>query len=423
VTGSLTPRDLRSIIDAGGEFSLLDVRDPSSFQAGHLLLSVNTPVESLAESIVRLVPRRQTQIILCGTEEQTRNASAILTGLDYSDVGFLDAVPEDWIAAGFQVFSGTYTINNALAVAAERYYGTPRMTAEVLHARRGSGENIIVIDSRPFDEFHAETIPGAVNVPIAELIHIVPGLVDDATTEIVVTCGGRARAVIGAQSLIHMEMQNRVSALYYGTTGWNLAGLDRQGGSQTTCPSITDATRTHAVEHVNRLTRHFGIRRIDRAKLTGWQAESEEFTLYMIDVRTREEFDRGHIPGSRWVPGGELVGLTEDHIACRNARLCLIDDDGARATLTASWMIQMGWHDTVVLEGGTTTWPDDELIGRAEGLNPRPVIRPETALPPTPRAFADIRELIENRERLPEQVARDGSLSFQFPSSTKRTRN
>ena len=51
-------------------------------------------------------------------------------------------------------------------------------------------------------------------------------------------------------------------------------------------------------------------------------------------------------------PGGQLVQATDRYVGTLGARLVLIDDDGVRATMTASWLKQMGWTDAVVLEGG-----------------------------------------------------------------------
>ena len=72
----------------------------------------------------------------------------------------------------------------------------------------------------------------------------------------------------------------------------------------------------------------------------------------MLDVRTPEEFSEGHLDGSISAPGGQLVQATDEYVATRNARLVLIDDNGVRATMTASWLRQLGWSDAVVLAGG-----------------------------------------------------------------------
>jgi rhodanese-related sulfurtransferase len=74
--------------------------------------------------------------------------------------------------------------------------------------------------------------------------------------------------------------------------------------------------------------------------------------LYIFDVRNPEEYWAGHLPGSVWAPGGQLVQATDKYAATRNSRMVLVDDNNVRATMTASWLLQMGWKDVVVLEGG-----------------------------------------------------------------------
>ena len=72
---------------------------------------------------------------------------------------------------------------------------------------------------------------------------------------------------------------------------------------------------------------------------------------FLLDVRSPEEFESGHL----WIksaPGGQLVQATDEYVGVRNSRLVLIDDTGVRAIMTASWLIQMGWEEVYVLEGG-----------------------------------------------------------------------
>jgi len=54
-----------------------------------------------------------------------------------------------------------------------------------------------------------------------------------------------------------------------------------------------------------------------------------------------------------------LIQETEQFMATLGARVVLVDDTGIRATLTASWLLQMGWSSVRVLDPG---------IGAAGGL-------------------------------------------------------
>jgi rhodanese-related sulfurtransferase len=73
------------------------------------------------------------------------------------------------------------------------------------------------------------------------------------------------------------------------------------------------------------------------------------------------------LPGSRSAPGGQLVQATDTYVGTRNARIVLVDNDGVRATMTASWLIQMNWPEVYVLEDGLTgtaleTGPDQPRV-------------------------------------------------------------
>ena len=67
-----------------------------------------------------------------------------------------------------------------------------------------------VLDSRPAEEYARFHVPGAITCPGAELVHRFGDLVDSPETLVVVSCAGRTRGIIGAQSLINAGVPNRV---------------------------------------------------------------------------------------------------------------------------------------------------------------------------------------------------------------------
>jgi hypothetical protein len=53
------------------------------------------------------------------------------------------------------------------------------------------------------------------------------------------------------------------------------------------------------------------IARIDKHALEAWCAEATERSLYLLDVRTPEEYETGHLRGAWLAPGGQLVQETD----------------------------------------------------------------------------------------------------------------
>ncbi|MCZ6744508.1 MAG: rhodanese-like domain-containing protein, partial [Alphaproteobacteria bacterium] len=138
-----------------------------------------------------------------------------------------------------------------------------------------------------------------------------------------------------------------------------LAGFELERGQHRPAPAPTPRGLVIAKAAAARVAGRHGVRTIDRAALAGFEAESDRRSLYLLDVRGPEEFEAGHLPGSRSAPGGQLVQATDAYVGTRNARLVLVDDDGVRAPMTASWLIQMGWDEVYVLAGA---WASGESV-------------------------------------------------------------
>ncbi|WP_334163329.1 rhodanese-like domain-containing protein, partial [Achromobacter insolitus] len=107
---------------------------------------------------------------------------------------------------------------------------------------------------------------------------------------------------------------------------------------------------------------------IDSATLRAFEAEQGARTLYKFDVRTREEYEAGHLEGWRWAPGGQLVQATDEYLATRRARVVLADWDGVRALTTGAWLAQLGAVEVYLYQ-------PPALAARQSGPEPRRVLR------------------------------------------------
>ena len=348
-TPEISPRELHALLLGEDELALLDLREQGDFGERHILYASCLPLSRLELRVDRLVPRRNAAVVLCdGGEGLAERGAARLTALGYSDVRALAGGVPGWEAAGYTAFSGINVPSKAFGEFIEHEFGTPSVSAEELKAMMDGGEPLVVLDSRPMDEFRAMSIPGGVCCPGAELVHRVGDAAPDPATTVVVNCAGRTRSIIGAQSLINAGIPNRVTALRNGTMGWHLAGYELARGRDDRPPPRGADWREGSARAAERLAERFGVGYVDAATLAAWRAEADERSLYVFDVRSPEEYREGHLADAVHAAGGQLVQATDEYVGTLGARIALVDDDGVRATLTASWLRQMGWEAFVV---------------------------------------------------------------------------
>ena len=353
----ISAKRVTELLAAGGELALLDAREQGVHYRGHPFFACSLPLSRLEMMAEDLVPRRGAPIVFFdGGEGLAQEAQKRLTRFGYTDVSVLEGGCDAWREAGGELFSGVNVPSKAFGEFVEHQYETPRIPAQELEGYLKGGKKLVILDSRPFEEYHRMSIPGGIDAPGAELAWRVHDLAPDPDTLVVVNCAGRTRSIIGCQSLRNAGIPNPVVALKDGTMGWELAGLSVERGSTRVAPAPSEEGRRKARAAAQRVAERFKVRFISREEVA-----QEGRTLYLLDVRSREEFEAKHIVGSRHAPGGQLVQATDEYIGVRNARVVLIDPERVRAVMTASWLNQMSWDEVYVLEpegeDGFAGWP------------------------------------------------------------------
>ena len=372
----ISARRVSAALAAAEEIALLDVREQGVHYRGHPFFACSAPLSRLELVVGDLVPRKNVPVVVLdgGNEDLAEKAARKLKELNYSDVSILERGCEGWKAAGYELFSGVNVPSKAFGEFVEHHYETPRIPPEELNEYLKSGKKLIVLDSRPFEEYHRMNIPGGIDVPGAELAYRVHDLAPDPDTLVVVNCAGRTRSIIGCQSLRNAGIPNQVVALKDGTMGWELAGYQCERGATRVPSEPTGEAKAKARAAADRVASRFNVKFVDSETVREWQSDPAR-TLYLLDVRTREEFERSHVAGARHAPGGQLVQATDEYVGVRNARIVLIDPERVRAVMTASWLNQMGWNDVYVLEHSSD-------LPVETGARPRPQIPRWQTVPP-----------------------------------------
>jgi len=359
--------DVQTLLRAGEAFAFLDVREEGEFSTeGHPLFAVPLPLSKLEPRAHALLPDPHVRIVLmdggeAGADARANRAAAALSRLGYTDLAVMRGGLAGWKAAGGEVFTGVNVPSKAFGEVVEHECDTPRIDAADLQKLVDAGTDMVILDSRPLPEFTNMSIPGGVDCPGAELVYRVKDFAPRPETLVVVNCAGRTRSIIGAQSLINAGLPNKVMALKNGTMGWHLAGLKVARGETRSFGPQGDGAARFARGAADEIGRRLPIRRMDKAGLEARLAAGG--AVYRLDVRDPAEYATGHMPGFRHAAGGQLVQATDQYVGTRNATIVLHDNDGVRATMTAHWLVQMGWSDVHVLEhrptaGELTTKPE-----------------------------------------------------------------
>jgi len=344
-------QQVREALLARREIALLDVREEAPHAIAHPLFAANLPLSQLELLVYSRIPQRDTSIVVLDDGEGLAELAALrLLALGYHDVAILAGGVSGWQAAGGELFQDVNAPSKAFGELVESRRHTPSLSAQELQALLDEGADLVVLDARRFDEYQNMNIPGSVSVPGAELALRVRALAPHPETRVVVNCAGRTRSIIGTQSLLNVGIPNRVQALRNGTIGWTLAGQRLAHGSRRSfAAEVAPAARQQAAVDARAVADRAGVKRCTWQNLSVLRQDAGRNT-YLFDVRTPQEYESGHAAGFLSAPGGQLVQETEAHVPVRGARIVLLDDDGVRANMTASWLAQMAW-EVYVLDG------------------------------------------------------------------------
>ncbi|MCP1574244.1 rhodanese homology domain-containing protein [Herbaspirillum rubrisubalbicans] len=359
---TVTYAQVRAALLAREEIALLDVREEAPHAQAHPLFAANFPFSHLELNVYSRLPRRDVRIVTLDDGEGLAVRAALrLRALGYTQVAVLAGGVRGWREAGGELFQDVNVPSKAFGELVESKRHTPSLSAEEVKALLDSQADVVVLDARRFDEYQNMNIPGSISVPGAELVLRLPAIAPDPKTRVIVNCAGRTRSIIGTQSLVNAGIANPVHALRNGTIGWTLAGQTLEHGQARRFPEQIDASQQQQARNQARsVAERAGVKRIAFSRLA--ELAQPERTVYRFDVRTPEQYRAGHLPGFLSAPGGQLVQETEMNAPVRGARIVLVDDDGVRADMTASWLAQMAW-EVYVVDGATAA--DFNVSGEA----------------------------------------------------------
>ena len=195
---ALSPDDITAALARGAK--IIDARETTEFAGGHLRGAINVPVDGRMAETVGMVVKPEDEIILMAPEGEEQEAAIRLVR-----IGFDKAV-------GFVPRPEAYLIDHA-----DQVQRASRLTPSQLETAVTLGDAQIV-DIRNAGETESGMIPGAVNIPLAQLARRAAEL--DPERPVVLYCAGGWRSSVGASLLRHLDFAD-VSDVLGGFAGWD----------------------------------------------------------------------------------------------------------------------------------------------------------------------------------------------------------
>ncbi|HWC62626.1 MAG TPA: rhodanese-like domain-containing protein, partial [Rhizomicrobium sp.] len=83
--------------------------------------------------------------------------------------------------------------------------------------------------------------------------------------------------------------------------------------------------------------------------------------LVLVDVREKDAYAEGHIPGAKHLPRGQLELRVNKELPDPTARILVCCEFGQISTLAAATLRELGFTQAAALDGGMKAWRDNGL--------------------------------------------------------------
>ena len=350
--------DLHTRMDRGDKLVILDTRTPEEYQRFCIPGGRSVPGGELAlriTDIVKDLDQDTTIVINCAGRTRSIIGTRVLQRMGMANIYGLKNGTSGWVLAGYQLEAGADRLDlpepSQMGRAAGEDYaarlaaedGVSYLTVKELQQLMGRAgkETVYLIDIRTEKEYKHGHIPGFQWFPGGQCVQRSDDVAAVRDGSIVFACDGKVRATVTASWYRQMGFPN-VFVLDGGTAAWVADGLSLEKGMPERVP--------------------FGlVQAKEKVRLCSPQGLQGEQTSTIIFVDTSREFAIGHVPGSHWVPRGWLEFRIEDVAPTKDTPIMVTDINGLNASLAGASLVEMGYGNVSVLDGGMVAWRQSDI--------------------------------------------------------------
>ena len=348
----ISAEDLHERIERGDKLVILDTRTPEEYRRFCIPGGRSLPGGELALRITEIqneIDDETTIILHCAGRTRSITGTRVLQRMGVPALGLKNGT-SGWLLAGYELENGPDRVElpavSAEGAAAANEYasrlaeedGVRYLDAEALQAvmARQQSEAVYLIDVRTDAEYVQGHIPGFKWWPGGQAVQRADDIAVVKNATIVFCCDGRARATVTASFYRQMGFEE-IYVVDGGVNAWTAAG--------------------HGLDN--------GMERAPIAGLAEAQAEAQNVSPqelhenprdFILFVDTSQDFSGGHAPGSKWISRSWLEIETPEAIPNQDASIAITCNNGRNSTLAAATLLELGYTNVSVLEGGMAAW-------------------------------------------------------------------
>jgi len=290
---------VKETLDANKTFQLIDARPAVKYEAGHVPGAISIPKPFIEKSLDKLAKDKMLIFYCGGLHCKLSPESAEIA-----------------IKAGFKNVKVWYEGNPGW-VKAGNYLETTTKAVEKL-VMKPSQKPYVLIDSRPAVKYRKTFIPTAISLPKAEF-ELKKGLLpNDKSIPLIFYCGGHKCKLSHESASLALDMgYKKVSVYSAGQPDWKQAKLPLWGDEASGV--VKKKVDSGA------LPEGISVKEFKELVAAG--------QVTVVDVRAKDEFDAGHIPGSIHIFDEDFIFKAEEAVSKlpKEGRVVLHCATGGRA--------------------------------------------------------------------------------------------
>lgn len=209
----------------------------------------------------------------------------------------------------------------------------PIISVQEVKQKLDEGQDIIILDTRSREDYQKKHIKGSLSMPQDEIYTRYSSLPQDK--EIIVLCYTESCQTSAQVALALLDLGfSNIKDMKEGISGWEKADYPLEGEMV--------ASSTTSQVPISNITIQEVKNKIDTGE-----------NIYLVDIREKEDYDQGHLPGAVFIPFDQISKNIEKFP--KDKEIIIYDQSGYKSKLTCQYLTGKELKVKNIL-GGIDAW-------------------------------------------------------------------